>query len=276
VETFPETPPLSEASFSGHLWIQELVTGRRLRFQVAQSGLLSFGAPKETFDNNDIPLQYRRATEYVRDELDLTALRNATDDTESVTFFGIATLCEGIDYDWSELPPFVGVDIWSDKTDAYLSPDAGVKAYDAVGLPSLPAVEKEASAKYTDLDGYVAGEMPSSKWNDGTAFGVLVRDKSGGRGIARRADAVETDADTETVDTPEGVAEIYATNERIDLTTDLLAEAQKETTVEAVLNRLLSDVVRENYTKLYSGDELVVSEKEFRSVVAERVRRRLS
>jgi hypothetical protein len=237
--------------------------------------LLSFGAPKEPFDNNDIPLQYRRATEYVRDELDLTALRNATDDTESVTFFGIATLCEGIDYDWSELPPFVGVDIWSDKTDAYLSPDAGVKAYDAVGLPSLPAVEKEASAKYTDLDGYVAGEMPSSKWNDGTAFGVLVRDKSGGRGVARRAETAETDTDTKTFETPEGIAEKYATDERIDLTADLLAEAQKETTVEAVLDRLLSDVVRENYTELYRGDELVVSEKEFRSATAERVRRRL-
>ena len=69
--------------------------------------------------------------------------------------------------------------------------------------------------------------------------------------------------------------ERYATDERIDLTADLLAEAQKETTVEAVLDRLLSDVVRENYTKLYSSDELVVSEKEFRSAVAERVRRRL-
>ena len=274
MKPFPETPPLSEASLSGHLWIQELITGRRLRFQVAESGLLRFGAPKQVFDGNDVPLHYQRATAYVRDELNLTALRKATEDTESITFFGVATLYEGIDYDWFELPPFVGVDIWSDETDAYLPPDAGAKAYDAVGLPSLPAVEKEASAKYTDLDGYIAGEMPSSEWSDGSAFGVLVRDKSGGRGVARRAEAVETDADT-SVGTPEGIAERYATDERIDLTADLLAEAQKETTVEAVLDRLLSDVVRENYTKLYSGDELVVSEKEFRSAVAERVRRRL-
>lgn len=272
VKPFPETPPLSEATLSGHLWIQEHVTGRKLRFQVARSGMLSFGTPKETFDSDDVPLPYRRATEHVRRELDLSALRNATDEPESVTFFGVATVYEGVEYDWSELPPFVGVDVWSDERDGYLPPDGAARAYEAVNLSSLPAVEKEVDSDYTDLDGYVAGGMPSSEWRDGSAAGILVRDKSGGRGEAWGTERAATDAEDRT---PDELARIHATEENLDLTVEILVDRDEEPTVEAVLERLLADTVRENYSKLYSGDELVVPQKEFRSAVAERVRRRL-
>jgi hypothetical protein len=274
VKQFPETPPLSDASLSGHLWIQEHVTGLRIRFRVAPSGMLTFGAPREVFDADGVPLPYRRATAHVREALELSALRSATDEPESVTFFGVATLHEGIEYEWSELPPFVGVDVWSDERDAYLPPDGAARAYEAVGLPSLPAVEKEADADYTDLDGYAAGEMPTSAYRDGPAAGVLVRDKSDGRGVAWREEVVETDTEG-TEETPEDLAERYATEERIDRTAETLVGRGEEPTVEAVLERLLVDVVRKNYTNLYAGGESVVSEKGFRSAVAERAKRRL-
>lgn len=274
MKTFPETPPLPDASLSGHLWIQEHVTGRRIRFQVAPSGMLRFGAPKDVFDPDKVPLPYGRATEHVREHLDLSALRSATDEPDSVTFFGVATLYETIEYDWSELPPFVGVDVWSDERGGYLPPDGAARAYEAVGLSSLPAVEKEADADYTDIDGYAAGEMPSSAYRDGPAAGVLIRDKSGGRGEAWRTDGAEPESE-DGDRTPEELGERYATEKRIDRTSEILTEGNEEPTVEAVLERLLADTVRENYSELYRGDELVVPEKEFRSAVAERIRRRL-
>lgn len=279
MKPFPETPPLSDASLSGHLWIQEHFTGRRLRFQVAESGLISFGDADRAFDmGGDVPLPYRRAADYVREKLDLSALRNATDEPETVTFFGVATLYEGVEYDWDALPPFVGVDIWSEEKDSYLPPDAVTRAYEAVGLPALPAVEKEASAKYTDLDGYMQGNegvMPVSAYreDDGTVAGVLVRDKSGGRGEAWR-EVSDADGAAE-VKTPEDIAAEYVTDERIDGTVGTILENGKEPSVDAVLERVLSDTVRENYSNLYSNDEAAVSEKKFRSAVAERVQRRL-
>ncbi|MDZ7687445.1 MAG: hypothetical protein U5J64_01770 [Halobacteriales archaeon] len=148
-----------------------------------------------------------------------------------------------------------------------------MRAYAAVGLPSLPAVEKEADARYTDLDAYTAGEVPSSAFRDGPAVGVLVRDKSGGRGVAWGNKTVETDADTEA--TPDELAQRHATEERIDSTAETLAESDEEPTVEAVLERLLADTVRENYAEMYASEELAVPEKELRSAVAERVNRRL-
>jgi hypothetical protein len=273
--SFPETPPLSDASFSGHLWIQELVTGGRLGFQVAPSGLISFGTPERGFGaEDDVPLRYRRATEEVRENLDLGALRGAVGDadTESVTFFGVATLYEGIEYDWSELPPFLGVDIRSEEKEAYLSPDAATGAYDSLGLSSLPAVEKEAPAEYTDLEIYVSGDMPASEFRDGTAAGVLVRDKSGGRGESWREEDTESPS---TELSPEEAADRYVTQERIEGAVESLRETEGAPSVEAVLERVVADTVREEYSNLYGDDDCVFSESDFRSAVAERVRRHL-
>lgn len=277
MRSFPETTPLSEEpDLSGHLWVQEHVTGRRLRFQAAPSGLIRFGVPKEVFDiDEDVPLPYRRATTFVRESLDLEALRSGIEDTESVTFFGVATLYEGVEYDWSELPPFLGVDIWSDEQDAYLSPDAATRAYASLGLSPLPAVEKEAPAEYTDLGGYASGEMPASEWRDGPAAGVLIRDKSGGRAEAWRSEVTDSGSvDTEL--SPEILADRYATPELIDRTVERLTETEEGPTVDAVLERMVADAVREEYSEVYAEDEPVFSERELRSEIAERVRRHLS
>lgn len=282
VHPFPENPSLSDASLSGHIWIQELVTGNRLRFQVAESGLITFGAETERFDTReDTPLPYRRATAFVRDEIDIGALRSALDDTGSVTFLGIATLYEGIDYDWSELPPFLGVDIWSDDHDNYFAPDRTVRIYDALGLPTPPAVEKEAQAKYTDPGKYTSGdpsEAPDSAYCDGTVAGVIARDKSGGRGVAWW-DEVSSEPESPHLDEPpsaEELAETYVPEERIESTVNLLSDTEGGATVERVLEHLIADTVRENYAHLYEGSKPVVPEDEFRSAVGERVQRHLS
>jgi len=287
VYTFPENPSVDDdPDLSGHLWIQELVTGTPLRFRVAESGLVTFGTETETFDaGDDTPLPYLSATEFVRNTLDLSALRSALDDTKSVTFFGVATLYEGIDYDWSGLPAFLGVDIWSGDRDAYFAPDETVRAYEALGLSTLPAVEKEARAEYTNIEEYVsedASEAPDSAYYDGPAAGVLARDKSGGRAVSWRSgvgdDVPREDEDTSR-DEPlsaKGLAEKYVPEERIGRTVDVLRDTDEGATVDRVRERLLADVARENYARLYDDGEPVVPEKEFRSAVGERAQRYLT
>jgi hypothetical protein len=275
VQNFPDTPPLSEETrFTGHLWIQELITGEPLRFEVLPSGLVRFGDEVRVFDADEEPLKYHRAAEHVRDNIDLEVLREALDDTGSVVFFGTATLYEGIGYDWSELPPFLGVDIWSDEKGTYLPPDASTRAYGSIGLSGLPAVEKEADARYTDVQGYRSGDLPESEFHKGPAAGVLVRDKSGVRAKVRRAvnDDESPGADDKK---PDEIAEIYVTDAEIDETAELLG-GENGATVEAVIERTLADTVRENYSALYRGGEPVVPEKRLRTEVAERIRRRLA
>lgn len=273
VQPFPEAGDLSaDPDLSGHLWIQELPTGGPLRFRVADTGLLALGTREASFDaGGDVPPDRLRATRHVRESLDVDALRAATADPASITFFGVATRYEGVDYDWDRLAPFVGVDAWSPEREGYLPPDAAAAAFQRLGLAALPAVAKEIPVEHASLEDYADGSVvPASAWYDGPAAGVLVRDKSGGRArawhpAADRPDPLDA--------SPTELAERFATDERIRRS--VAALPADEPTVEAALERVLADVAREAYASLFRDGELVAEERAFRSAVAERVRRYL-
>lgn len=268
VQSFPDTGLLSgDPDLSGHLWVQELPTGGFVRFRVADSGLITLGTRRTTFEEGGgVPLAYLRASQHLRERLDVDALREATDDTDSITFFGIATRYEGIDYEWPSPPPLLGVDAWSAERGGYLPPDATVAAFEQLGLSALPAVEKEVPAEHASLEDYTESSgMPASAWYDGPAAGVLVRDKSGGRARAWHPTASRP-APLELP--PPALAERVVTDERLDRSVDAVGGG-----VEAALDRVLATVAREAYAHLFRDDDLVPDERAFRAAVAERVRR---
>jgi hypothetical protein len=274
---FPETPPLDERpAFRGHLWVQELPTGGRFRFSVADSGLVTFATADETFTGVDaVPPPYRRAAAAIAARLDRSALRDATEQPARVTFFGRATRNEGLDYDWDALPPFVGVDVWSPRRDGVLPPDTATTVFERLGLPTLPAVEKEARADHTDLGRYETAEaFPASVWRDGPAAAVLIRDKTGGRAHVRHPDR-DPPPGPVTRDPADAAAE-YATDDRIERTVDALTADGAAPTADAVRTRLVADLARERYADLRGTAGHLTATRAFQSTVAARVQRYLN
>ncbi|WP_324664490.1 hypothetical protein [Haloarcula sediminis] len=272
----PEAPALDEVEFSGHVWVQELPTGGEFRFQVAASGFVTFATPEQSFDTvAAVPPQFRRAAELINERLDRDALEAATDDPSSVTFCGTATRNEGVEYDWNSVPPFVGVDIWSGQKDQFLSPDAAASVFDRLGLPTLPAIEKELAAAHADFTRYGdESEFPQSAWRDDQAVGVLIRDKSG-----RRAVAWHQKQDQEPVSESQSATTLaaeYATTKQIERTIAALDGAEQSVTVDTIRDCLIADVARESYRDLFSNGEFVVSLSAFQSAVAERVQQHQS
>jgi hypothetical protein len=273
VKQCPETPPLDTADgFTGHVWVQELPTGGTFRFQVAASGLVTFATPERSFDTvTAVPAPFRRAATTISDRLDLDALQAATDDPERVTFCGIATRNEGVDYDWDSVPAFVGVDVWSQRQGQFLAPDTATSVFERLELPTLPTIETEVVAAHTDLARFHdETEFPASEWRAGSAAGVLIRDKSGGRGAAWAVDRAVTDPETEPRSAP-ALAERYATPARIDGTVAALQAEEAPLTVDSIRDRLIADLARESYVDLFPDGAFVASMAEFRSLVAERV-----
>ncbi|MFC6758071.1 hypothetical protein ACFQER_17340 [Halomicroarcula sp. GCM10025894] len=131
----PETSTLADTGeFSGHVWVQELPTGGQFRFTVAPSGFVTFATPDGSFDAAAaVPVAFRRAAHKIEAQLDRDALQAATDAPDEITFCGIATRNEGIDYDWEAVPAFVGVDVWSGRSGTFLSPDAATGVFDRLG-----------------------------------------------------------------------------------------------------------------------------------------------
>ncbi len=277
MNSFPELPSLDEsAAFRGHLWIQELPTGGRFRFSVADSGLVTVGTADETFTGVDaVPPSSRRAAETISRRLDRTALRNATEQPAQVTFFGRATRNEGVDYDWTALPPFVGIDVWSPHRDGLLPPDAATTVFDRLGLPTLPAVEKEVPAPHTDLGRYErAAGFPSSVWRDGPAAAVLIRDKTDSRAYVPHPDRDPLPAPV-TRDPAELAAE-HATDERIERAADELTAEGQALSADAIRTRLVANVAREQYAGLRDTTGHVTATQAFQSAVAARVQRHLA
>jgi hypothetical protein len=275
VHPFPETPVLGEATdLTGHLWIQERPTGGRLRFQVAASGLLTFGTP-DTATAEELPHPYRRAARTVRERFDREAFLEATDDPAGVTFSGVATWNRGVEYDWAALPLFVATDVWSAARGGFLPPDAAARAVERMGLSAPPAVEKELPRSHTDLDRYADPDaFPPSEWYDGPAAAVLVRDKTGSRGAAENP-ALEDTSSVGLAADVEDLADRFVIDERVDRATESLRASDRSPTVDAVRDRVVASVVREEYHRLYRDGDPVVEVSAFESAVAERIGRRL-
>lgn len=159
----------------GHFWVQEYVTGQILRFQMEPSGLLTLGGPETIFDPDSIPLHYRQGVETLRAELDRDRLREGTESVDNYTFFGVVPLASGIGYEWSELPAFLGLDIWDGTNERFAPEDVTERVFNTVGLEPAPIFQKEVPARAIGADRY---SIPEATWGEGPAAGILLRKKN--------------------------------------------------------------------------------------------------
>lgn len=248
----PETPALADAPEvrSGHLWLQELVDGTSLRAQVREAAPMRFGDDVRPFDAGDAPRELRYAVHEVQRRLDRTALRQAVDDVESITFVGVATHRRRVDYDWRRLPGFLGTDVWDDDTGDFLPPDRAEQVFETLDLAPVNALEKEVRATDFHPDRY---EFPDSAWRDGPAAGLIVRNKTGG--LARLPNPDVLAAPDEPVaptvidanDPAQELADRFATPERFERAASTLAdEYGGRPGFDALQERVLDGIYREH------------------------------
>lgn len=253
MKRYPGVPDASEvlpgfADDGGHVWVQELVAGELFRFQLQDSGAVRVGTRRREFAPDEAPLRYRHAVQYVRDSLDVNALRDAVEDVESVTFFGVATQYAGYPYDWGRTPSVLGVDVWDADREALLRVDAAERAFDAFGLDPVNVLRKEVHVR--DY-GFADEARPDSAWYDGPAAGVVVRKKTGER-LGIRWDDTEN-ATAEAADRGHDVADAAAaaaataTEERFERVAATVRERGLPLSFDAVYDRLLAAIYREEH-----------------------------
>jgi len=269
VRELPPLPAVDDAAptFDGHLWLLEYVEGTPLRFRLRDSGAIRFGGPERAYRDDDaIPRQCRRAVRHVRERLDREALRAAVDDVTGVTFLGWATHRERIDYDWERLPPFLGLDVWSSDAGAFRPPGAAEAIFDRLGLDPVNTVERELNSRDFDPVGY---DLPASAWYDGPAAGVVIRDKRGNRALLENSELSANSARSIDAGDAESLAEAVATDERFERVAARLRDRGRAPSVDALRERLLADVYREEHGRLFAG-ERTIDESAFRTAVARR------
>lgn len=274
----PQLPDVADAPdvLSGHLWLQELVDGTPLRFQVQERAPIRFGDDRRIFDPDDGPRELRYALHEIHRNLDRGALRQAVEDVESITFVGIGTHKQHVDYDWQELPGFLGTDIWdADAGDAgeWLPPDRAEQVFETLGLSPVTAIEKEVRAMDFQPDRY---EFPDSEWRTGPAAGVVVRNKTGGRALLENSDVLDAEP-TQSIDVDHELdpaaaatmlAEEFATDALFRRTADeIAADDARSVTFDSLQTAVLDACYRE-YAPTFEG--VRIDEEAFRRAVAAR------
>lgn len=267
MKPYPPLPGLDAAdapSFEGSVWIRELVVGDALRFGVADGGYLRFAAGERTFAG-DPPLRLRRAVRHVERSFDVEALLREASHPAELVFYGVATVRDGVEYDWACLPPFLGFDAWDGGRERWLPNDAVDRAFEGLGLAGVNAFEKELPVRHFYPGRY---EVPDSAWCDGPAAGVVVRDSHGTRAVRRNPDArASGDAGPDLPTDPEALAAVVVTE---DLVERLAADLGDGATFDALFETTLDEAFRLGHAVAEGWDESEM--RAFRGATAERVR----
>lgn len=265
---YPPVPHLEAVAddLEGHLWLQEYLDGAHLRVQLRETGAIRFGDRTRTFDPDDVPPAYEHAVSHVRASLDRAALRGAVDDVESVVLFGEAMHRQVVDYDFDRTPSVLGFDVYDADRERFLPPDAVEHTFERLGLHAVNAIEKEVRAADFRPD---RAAIPGSAWRDGPAAGLVVRDKTGTRGVLPNPD-LDLEADPEPLEgSAEELAARYASDDR------LARLSTGSDTFEGLYGRVVESVLREAHARLHHS-RTAVDPSDFRSAVAARTRRWLA
>ena len=159
----------------GHCWLREYVTGGVFTVRMAESGLLEFSGPGETFDER-VPWPYRPAVAALRESLDRETFRNAVEDVTQYRFAVLAPLGMGVPYDWERMSPVFGRAIWDGAAGEYRPIDDAERIFGALGLATVPIVEKEVPTRDLQVD---ASIVPQSAYASAPAAGVVLEKKRG-------------------------------------------------------------------------------------------------
>lgn len=94
-----------------------------------------------------------------------------SEDVQNVTVFGENMVKHSLEYDWDEVPRFVGFDVYAHTEDGgyYLSTSDAYAFIRDLGLETAPIVDE------IPVDGFDQDyEVPESEWRDGKAEGVVI------------------------------------------------------------------------------------------------------
>jgi len=259
-------------SEEGHVRLQEYPDGTVIGIRLGDDNRLRVVVPDTSVDGREkgswvrtgsVPPPNRFAVRYLRRRFDRNALHTAVADPTAVTVWGIAVHRRHRGYDWDLAPPVVGLDI--DHPGTTLLPHELDRAFDELGLPTLPTLDTEVHVRTLSADGVAP---PETRWGDGTALGVLYRKKGGGLAVTRapayRDAPPEPDPITESA---EAYAAEIASLEAIASVATALDSGGQSPTVSALTDGVMDRALRDQYPRVTHG-ETTLTVDALRSAVA--------
>lgn len=257
--------------------IQEKMDGSNFRFYKSPEGKIIFGSRSTTLveqGDHIYQKQFNRCIKYVSEKL----YANIDSVPEGYIFYGENMIKHTLDYQWDNIPPFLGFDIYDIKNDCWVSPEWVALKLTTLEIFLVPCVDV---VKAADVVVPTDDNVPESRWAAGHKVEGLVY-KNYSKGIFAkyvREEFKEKNADVfgGTPKLGEGEEAVfclrYCTNARIDKQIfKLIDEGNKLDLplMEYLPRRVWRDIWEEEWEEIISGKVKNIDFAECRRIIARR------
>lgn len=252
---------------------QAISDSQRRWFKI--NGLLNrlpYIANRKEEPQDDVDDTFDHAIEFVKEETDKAALAEQDELWGPLTFFGEAMHSHTLDYDWDEVPSFLGFDVYDHGREEFFSFDNAKEVFGVIGLPTVPVVYQGTAENFEDL------EVPDSEYHDGPAEGVVIVNEDTGQRAKYRSDKFKEMHSAQSVSDPdeyepsdsEVLARKFTTEARV-LKLIHKYENRGRTIEMSIMEDLwedvFEDIIEEEFETIFLGN-YDLNTKDFRSEVA--------
>lgn len=287
MESFPKIDRL-ESRLGYDAVLEEKLDGSNFRFCLEEhleeqyhtnSRDIAFGSRNIAYKNeSDESNQFEDAIEFVKENASVDEIR-AVEDEAAFTFFGEAMEPNHLDYNWDEIPDFLGFDVYDMESETFLSPDEVADVFETIGVPVTPRVDRvQAGLAPAEIEELI----PESEYAEYRAEGVILKDP---REPRRRAKVVREDfkevspSPTTSEELPnDDTAEFfytYFTEQRIQKTIyKLVREGDYDSPSMQMMQELphavVCDVFEEEAENIVMENDLVIDTERLRELLGQR------
>lgn len=259
--------------------ITEKMDGANFRFKI-EDGEIWYGSRNVVGlgENKD---QFSVAIDYIEENIDPEELERCVSfelGHTNFTYFGECMTPHSLEYDWENVPGFIGFDIYDEKNDKFLDYDLVQDIYKTIDVHTVPIVETLDLKDGEELEDF---KVPESRYRDGVAEGVVFKNYDAQIFAKLRSEefmeenkkAFGTSKKKEDTFTDKFVAS-YCTNERIKKIIYKLRDEGHDIEMELMQHlpkRVWSDLWEENLNDIiWSNKEFELDMHEARSKVSSR------
>lgn len=150
--------------------IEEKIDGGNFRFSVIE-GELVLGSRTQVLDEKlQGEKNWKRCCDYIRERLKQNPTAKVA--MEGLVFYGELCRRHTIGYDFGNMPPFIGFDIFDLRTGRFLDHEIAKQLFNALGIdfvPVIKVVKAKTIKEVTDKD------VPKSEYYDGKAEGIVFK-----------------------------------------------------------------------------------------------------
>jgi hypothetical protein len=120
----------------GIVHIQEKIDGGNFRFYFTNEGKVIFGTRNQELDDKDgeFAKGFKRVADYILKQIESSKSKY----NSNLIFYGEACIKHTINYDWDNMPLFLGFDIYDQEDNSFIHIDVAEEIFKKLGLQMVP------------------------------------------------------------------------------------------------------------------------------------------